>query len=841
SWLDAYRQIKGYEEKAPELFKYVQFSIATDGDQTYYFPNAFNEEEKDLLSIWKDPYPYRREEFKDDILKTTIYGMLSKQNILDIITNFIFIRKERDKTTKIMSRYMQYRATNKICERIINTLRGKEEKKFGLIWHWQGSGKTYTMAFSSWKLLHSPETRSPSIFVMVDRKELEEQIEKDFGFIEIPIEKIQSVNELIEILKWGREGKRGIFLVTIEKFRPKEFEQLEKMGEKIEIGRENVIVLADEVHRTHYGKFSTMMRSIFRNAFIFGFTGTPLSKVERNTFQKFCPEGEAYLDRYTMLDALDDGFTIPLSYQPRLPEYHIDRQQREEFLRFEEEEIRPLTEMEQRELRRKIRVIKAFLKKPERIKAIARDISEHLGNIVQETGLKAMVVTVDREACIQYKQALDGFLPPEQSEIVMSIDPKDIKEIREYFYKLQEKYETSDIKEIHRRIVEDFKSKSNPKILIVTDMLITGFDAPVLWTMYLDKPLREHRILQAIARTNRPLPNKKFGLIIDYIGMLADLEKAFEMYEATEGLRLVIRDLEGEKESFTVLLNKALEFFRGVKIEDTRESLEEALEQLTDPDKAKEYERTMKELMKTYEMLQGDPFLREYLSDYTLLVKIYIGYYKKFYKSKIDELKIDRLSKKTINLKQKTIDLDELDKTYPTIEVNEEYIQILRKITPKTTGGAIDIMSTIIHEARSHPTSPFFLNLSREVEETYRDLRTRKIKTEEAIKKLLEYANRIAGWKREEKEIGADKYPIYESLKTILPEIEKQTALSFTNNLLNNLQKKGLTFKGWQIQRDVRRRVRAEIRLLLLREFKEHRDRIDELEEGIFKSLEGLR
>jgi len=231
SWLDAYKQIKRYEQEAPEIFKYVQFSIATDGIKTYHFPNGFNEESKDFLSIWKDPYPFKKEEFRDDTLKTTIYGLLSKPNLLDLIENFIFIRKEMDKSTKIMTRYMQFRASNKIFERVRGSLSGKGKGKYGLIWHWQGSGKTYAMAFAAWKLFHLVEAKKPSIFVMVDRKKLEEQVERDFSFIEVPIEKIGSIKKLIEILQWGKEGKRGIFLVTIEKFSPKEFAQLKKIKE----------------------------------------------------------------------------------------------------------------------------------------------------------------------------------------------------------------------------------------------------------------------------------------------------------------------------------------------------------------------------------------------------------------------------------------------------------------------------------------------------------------------------------------------------------------------------------------------------------------------------------
>jgi len=835
-WTDAYKQIKRYEEEVPQLFKYVQFSIATDGIKAYYFPNAFNEEGKDYLSVWKDPYPYKKEDFGDDILKITIYGLLSRSNLLDLIENFIFVKRERDRLTKIMARYMQFRAANKIFERVINRLKGKEDKKFGLIWHWQGSGKTYTMAFAAWKLHRCLEAENPSIFVMVDRKDLEEQIEKDFAFIGVPLEKISSIKELVDILRWGREGKRGIFLVTIEKFSPKEFQKLESKTGRIVIKRKNVVVLADEVHRTHYGKFATLMRSVFAEASIFGFTGTPLSKRERNTFQKFCPPGELYLDRYSMLDSLKDGFTIPLSYQAKLPEYHLNREQLDILTRFEEEEITP---EEKRELKRKVKVLRVLVKKPDRIKAIAKSIAEHFKDVVEPTGLKAMVVTIDREACVLYKNALDEFLPSEYSEIVMTFSSGDRKIIRDYFEKLQQKYGTKDVKMIHRMIVDDFKTKEYPKILIVTDMLITGFDAPNLWVMYLDKPLREHRILQTIARTNRPFPNKKFGLIVDYIGILRDLEKAFEKFEKSDvnELKIVIRDLSEERELFKKLLGDALRIFDGVKREDTRESLEQALDILVDPEVAKKFKETMRALMRLYEMLSGEPFLRDYLWDYTWLTKVYVAYHKKFEKANIDELRIEEISKKTVQLIQQSIDVSKIEEEYPTISIDKNYVETLRRSTPKTVGAAIDIITNIQHEIKAHSASPILRSLREELERTYEELRRRKTVTEETVKKILGLAERIVEWKREEKEIGKDRYPIYEAIKSVLPNIEKHRIISFIDILLSRLKEKKLLFPGWQEQREVRRKVKGEIRLLLLSKFKDKRDKIDELMEGIFRAL----
>jgi len=841
-WTTAYTQIKRYERQAPELFKYVQYSIATDGIKTRYFPNGFNEENKDFLSEWKDPHPFKAEDFKEDILKSTVYGLLSKSNLLDLIENFTFIRKETDKSTKIMTRYMQFRASEKIYRRVINTLEKKENSKFGLIWHWQGSGKTYTMAFSAWKLYHSPEAERPSIFVVVDRKNLEEQIEKDFGFIQVPIEKIEHVDDLIEVLKWGKEGKRGIFLVTIEKFRPKEFAKLKKESGKIEIKRENVIVLADEVHRTQYGKFRTVMKSVFKKAFIFGFTGTPLSKPERNTFQKFCPRGELYLDRYSMLDALKDGFTVELSYEPKLPEYHLNETQYRQFVKFEEEELKTRSKAEQNEIRKKVKVIVAFVKKKERIEAITEDIARHFKDIVEPTGLKAMVVTIDRDACIRYKNALDQILPSNCSEIVMTFNANDKEPIRPYFDKLSEKYATKDPKEIHDKIIERFKEGKELKILIVTDMLITGFDAPVLWTMYLDKPLKEHRVLQAIARTNRPYLNKKFGLIIDYIGVLAEMQKAFQKFEASEAkdIRVVIRQLDKEKDEFRELLQKALKTFESVKKEDTRESLESAMNALVNPEAAKQFETTMRALIKSYEMLSGDEFLEPYLSDYTWLAKIFVAYNKRFKKKDMDELKIIELSKKTFQLIQQTIDVNQIEDTYPTLRIDAEYVEALKKSKPRTTGAAIDVITNIQNEVRTHSSSPFFLNLSGEVERTYEELRTRKIDTEEAVRKALEFSEKITRWKSEENEIGKDKYPLYEALKTVLPDAEKQKAIVFINRLKDHLENFGLLFEGWQLQRDVRRKVKAETRFILLADYKEHRDKIDDLTEQLFAAMEGM-
>jgi len=848
SWLDAYRQIKRYEKETPDLFKYVQFSIATDGITTRYFPNFFGEEgeERNLLSEWKDPYPFPAEDFKDDILKTTIYGMLYPPNLLDLVENFIFIRRREDRMDKVMARYQQFRASNKIYKRVIDTLQGRDNKKFGLIWHWQGSGKTYTMAFSAWKLFHSPQAERPTIIVMVDRKDLEEQIERDFAFIGVNIERIPSIRKLIETLRWGKEGKRGIFLVTVEKFRQKEFDELEKAGEGIEIRRENVVILADEVHRTQYGKFRTLWSSILPNAFVFGFTGTPLSKPERNTFQKFCPPSELYLDRYSMADSLQDGFTVHLSYQARLPEYHLNLEQLEDFAKFEEGEIKGLSPEELKALRRRVRVIKSIAKKPERVERIARDIVEFFKEMVEPTGLKAMLVAIDREACVLYKNALDKLLSPEESEIVMTFSPNEREPMASYLLKLEKEYSTNDMKLIHERIRYNFKMRENPKILIVTDMLITGFDAPNLWTMFLDKPLREHRLLQAIARTNRPYSTKMFGLIIDYIGVLEELQKALAQFEASDVQSVVIRDLGREKEEFERLLKELSELFEGVRREDTRESMEEALNLLVNPDVAKSFEEKVRMLMKYYEMLGGEAFLKPYLREYDWLVRIFVAYNKKFKRAGIDELKIEELSKKTIRRIQETIDVKKIEDEYPLIEIDERFIRSLKGAFTNI-GTAIDVIANLRRGIENllnlHPSSQILLNLRQEIEATYEALRYRRIKVEEAYERVKQVSERIMERGKEEEEIGRDKYPIYEVVKSILPNMSKEKILELVESLKTILSEKKLLFKGWHLQKGVKQEVRKEMRFILLKwlrdsEYGSIKSKIaDSLEEPILEAL----
>jgi len=601
---EAYAQVKRYERTVPELFKYVQFSITAEWNANY-FPNTTEGKET--------PQEKWRVEGVEDEVDATI-EMLDKATLLDLLGHFIFVREVKGEYTRVMTRWMQYQATNKIVERVIKNLKGEDERKNGLIWHWLGSGKTLTMIFTANKLwtLNIPE--NPTIFYIVDRIELEEQLRNEYEALETALpnlERIESIKELLETLKLG---KRGVFLTLIHKFRPEEIktliEELEKLSESTEeetiLTRKNIIAFIDEGHRTQYGLLAAAMRCALKNAFFFAFTGTPISKGKKDTYAYFAyPEqGEHYLHRYFITESQRDGHTIPIAFTTRLLDkvgLKYNREISDEYQTFLETETfedledrldptsykeiidflveREVLEKVPEEYRLKVREriknkmtkIKVFMEKPDRIQTIAQDIAQHFKENI-DGKFKAMIVAASRLACVRYKKAIDqafrnlGIPNPEQyTEIVMTYAQNDPEEIVSYEQQLREQYgRHKESSEINKEIIDKFKEEEYPKIVIVTDMLITGFDHPQLQTIYLDKPLKGHMLLQTVARVNRTAQEKEVGLIVDYVGVLEDYEKALAFYERGDFIAISqsFQDMEKFAKDFEKLLKDTEELIQ---------------------------------------------------------------------------------------------------------------------------------------------------------------------------------------------------------------------------------------------------------------------------------------
>ena len=297
NWRKAFTEILDYERKIPELYKYVQIGVPAE-HVVKYFPTVPGQQEEPKYHEWREP--------KKDSVDSTIQ-MLTPETLLNIIKSYLFFRIEHGITTKVITRYMQYRAAEKICKRVRDHITEKEQKNKGLVWHWQGSGKTLTMIFAANKLYHTPLLENPTIFFIVDREDLQEQLYQEFTALDITKpETIDSIHALRQILIHDEgKGKRGIFITLIHKFRPEELQQLQEELDAVSRNREtiqtrkNVIAFVDEGHRTQYGTLAAQMRAVLKNASFFAFTGTPISKLGRDTYQQFSyPPEEKYLDRY---------------------------------------------------------------------------------------------------------------------------------------------------------------------------------------------------------------------------------------------------------------------------------------------------------------------------------------------------------------------------------------------------------------------------------------------------------------------------------------------------------------------------------------------------------------
>ncbi|MDA7642386.1 HsdR family type I site-specific deoxyribonuclease, partial [Gammaproteobacteria bacterium] len=600
SWLDGANEVHNiYENAVPQLFVPNILSFATEGKELFYGSIRCP------LEFWS---PWRLENDDEKIAKSIGLGevgkelkdLLSQERLLDILRNFsLFSTDSKKRLIKIIPRFQQYEGANKIVERVIE---GRIKK--GLIWHFQGSGKSLLMVFAAQKLRREPALKSPTVIVLVDRTDLDTQISGIFNASDVTnVETTESIKELQLMLE---QGTRKIIISMIHKFR----DAKPNMN-----NRDNIIVLVDEAHRTQEGELGRQMRAALPNAFLFGLTGTPVNKADKNTFWAFGSNEDegGYMSRYTFQDSIRDEATLPLHFEPRLIDVHVDRSELDKaFADFKE--IKGLTDEEADALNKKSAKMAAFLKAPERVEKIVLDISEHYKEKVLPHGFKAMIVTPDRHACVQYKEELDKYFPKEASEVVISTTANDDFEFKKNW---------GIDKSQQEKIVDEFNdNSSNLKFLIVTAKLLTGFDAPILQTMYLDKSIKDHTLLQAICRTNRLYPSKTFGRIVDYFGLFDDAAQALEFDE--EGLSQVITNLTELRNKLPAAMDSALQHFHGVDRSITGfEGLEQAQEAINNDKKKDAFAADFTHLTKLWESLSPDNILELYDSDYKWLAQVY--------------------------------------------------------------------------------------------------------------------------------------------------------------------------------------------------------------------------
>ena len=553
-----------------------------------------------------------------------IAAILKKKNLLDIIQNYIVFdySKEEHKVVKKICRYQQFSAVNKIVKRVTT-----EDDKRGIIWHWQDSGKSLIMVFTAVKLRREEEKlKNPIILIVTDRRKLDRQITENFQNCNFPNPaQTKSMEELYSLLK---TGSGHTIMTTIQKFRKPLVAPLSKS--------KNIIVLTDEAHRTQYGNFALNLRNALPNASFFAFTGTPLNKKDRNTYRHFSPPNERYLDRYDMRDSEEDEATKPIKYQSRLPNLQIVGDSIDALLKgiFPEKPQKELAE-----IKRRYATIDTLLRAPRRVERVAMDIVDHFNAKIGPNGFKAMIVACDRPTAVKYKEALDKLIGKNRSTIVMTINNADPQEWKE-------KYRRTPTEEDLLTGKEVFQNPQDPlQFLIVCDMLLTGFDAPILQAMYLDQRMKEHTLLQAVARTNRPYPRKNFGLVVDYVGVGRELAQALAIFdkEDLEGI-FSVDDIKREIIALGEAHKKTIVFFKSVKRGlPPEEVIQKCLEILCPEDTRVEFETAFREFAKGMDILMPDPCVNPFVSDFKFLGMIREGA-KNLYRD--ESLALENCSKK---------------------------------------------------------------------------------------------------------------------------------------------------------------------------------------------------
>jgi len=709
-------QLKRYQEEIPQLFYYNQICIGLNlfgarygtilSDEEFY--HEWKEQEDETLPNMAD-HPAVQEVLKLKLIdkkdlsdsptaqEVLIAGILNKKNLLDIIRNFIVFEQERARTVKKVCRYQQFTSVNKILKRVT-----EEDEKRGIIWHWQGSGKSLTMLFAAVKLRREEKTlKNPIILIVTDRIDLDDQISKTFRNCNFPNpiqirEKGGTHRRLYELL--GR-GVGQTLLTTIFLFR--------KPLEKPLSEAQNIIVLTDEAHRTQYGYYALNLRRALPNASFFAFTGTPLDKRDRNTYQHFSPVGERYLDSYTIQNAEEDGQIVAVKYESRLARLQVVGKALDQLF---EDLFHDKTEDEKTLLKRRYGNIQTLSKANRRIELIARDIVEHFNQKIRPNGFKAQLVAADRTRAIQYKQELDKLIDPERSEVVITVSADDPQDWKEKYRRTREQ---------ENLIKEAFNDPDDPlEFLIVCDKLLTGFDAPIEQVMYLDHSLKEHTLLQAIARTNRTYPRKNFGLVVDYVGVGRDLANALAGFdqEDLEGI-FGVEDIKKELANLDHWHKKTLGFFSTIVLRKGKpeDLLQKCMEILKPEDIRAEFDVAFRQFSRSMDFLMPDPVVDPYLEDFKLLGTIREGARNLF---RDESLSLKECSKKVEKLIHAHITSTGIENVLEPIRITapdfHEKLEIKGSDRAKASHVEYAIRQTITEKAATDPA--FYGSLKEQLE-----------------------------------------------------------------------------------------------------------------------------
>ena len=752
SWANGASQISDdYESNIPELYTSNVFNAATEGKELWY--GVVGSDWEEHWEQWKE----RKSESLFSDMSKRIEELFDKNAVLEMLQWYTIFAVEDGKKIKMIARFPQYEAINLILKRV-------EENKIkqGLIWHWQGSGKSMLMTLAARRLRLDQKFENPTVIIVVDRIDLDTQISGKFNAANVPNTiPAESRQKLSELLK---NDTRKVIITTIHKFS-------EESG--VLNDRDNIIVLVDEADRTQDGDLSEYMRNALPNAFFFGLTGTPIIDKTRNTFTTFGSkeDGDAgELHRYSMEESIEDRTTLEIHFEQVPAEYKLDKKIISEGLELLKQD--GATDSDISLISNKAAKLHQFLISEKVINKKATRMVEHFINNHEPFGFNAMIVAHNREACVKYKDAIDQILPDEASEVIMTLAKGDPTEWYSRFEKTREQI---------TEIQNNYRDKNHPlKILIVTQKLMRGFDASILQVMYLDKLLKDHGLLQAITRTNRPRKGKFNGVIVDYISVFDNLEKSLT-YDY-EKISNVATNLEILSKEFPKIINRASSYFVDLdKSLEGWEMLKASQNCLTDSERITgNMDNSIKSIIrkesfatdfvildKFWNKLHPRYTVPDQIKEYRFLAQIYssIG------SSTGGNMRIwKKLGPKTEKLIQDNIDITLRDDSKILI-MDEKLIRKIKEgLEPHGPLKTIEIKIT--RRINSDPTNPDFIDIADKLEKLKERHNQRGITNYDLMIELLKLSNKAI---EIEKGIKQNKE---EDKKNILTRIFEKSKIS---------------------------------------------------------------
>lgn len=776
----AKNEMDEYQKDAQRMFVPNLLNVVSDGMRFRYA--ATNAPQKFY-------FPWRSENFEegDSEVEDAVTDLFQPGNLMDLFKYYVFFSDDG----KIVPRYMQFQASNRMIER----LRNGEPRK-GLVWHTQGSGKSFTMMFAAHKAKKSPTVEDRQQILVVDRKKLEGQMSDDLHDIGFPIFDVaDTINDLENILE---EDKNQLVLTTIQKF--------ENVDSDIDADPDGEsVVYVDEAHRFTEGKLGSKLLNALPDAFYFGFTGTPVvedGKEGRNTFKEFSPEGEDYIHRYSIEEGQRDGVITDVTFTTEkvkwddVPEDILDQEFEGEFGDL------PL-QKQQKILREYVNESELAELRP-RMEKVVKKILKHFEEKVEPIRLKGMVVTPSRRAAAIYADELRKYRDEDEIEAIISGDGKD-----EDF---MQKYVRSEEEE--KNIIESFKDEqSTPKILVVCDKLLTGFDAPILKVLYLDKSLTNHNLLQAIARTNRPRIGKKNGEIVDFAGVFDDPEEALQ-YEEFEVIEEGLRKTDELADEFLDLLEGILDLF-DVGFRNDPDTIRKAVGSLRKNDRrASRFLEMFSEAEDIYESIQPHEKLgeNEVLIKWKVVNQVYFEF-KEMEKGQRPQQ--DRISgdvrEKTREILEDHLEVEDVETEEEDVyyEIGTPEVKHVKDETPDYSAAAEGAVLEENTEIRADK-NPAYESLSERVKEVIQDWKDDEISSEEAVQKYEKVKGQMdeIESEKEQKEMNEVSFAFYKLLTDVYSDNFSEEEAEEIAEAVNERMKK-LDFNS--VERVLRKDIRKEI------------------------------